>query len=270
MKHQFLILLCAIGLLLTAITASPSQIGALATQASTPAPPPDNCKRIHTQINQVEFSADGKSVLAVWEPGTARMWDSQTGTVIHTFGEKRNFYTQSATFSPDGKYVLMGEATSATLWDVMTGAKLRTFPRKVTDDPYGTRGRFSPDGKYVATDGFDGVSLWNTQSGGELHYFRDPDHDYSTQFSGDGKYLQTRSIWFVVRIWDVKTFNLAFEISPAFGGEFSPDSRFLVTNNRDGLHFWDTQTFKNVKTFGTGVEAWAISSDGKYLGTVDI
>jgi WD40 repeat protein len=265
MKYQILISLCAIGLLLTANTASPSQINALATQASTPGSPQANCK-ILSWIHQVEFSPDGKSVLAIWEPGTARMWDINTGAVIHTFGAKGNLYTGSATFSPNGKYVLVGEAGAATLWDAATGAKLRTFPRKVMDNTYSTHARFSPDGNYVVTEGYDGATLWDAQTGEELKYFKDPFNDFRwSKFSKDSKYLMTLTREDGVRLWDVRTYKLAFEVTSAFEGQLSPDGRYLFTTGEDGLKVWDLQTFTKTTSITDYGCIWDISPDGNYL-----
>jgi WD40 repeat protein len=58
------------------------------------------------EINQAEFSSDGKHILTGSEDGTAKFWDTK-GKLIKTFEEKYETEYTSATFSKDGQFAIV-------------------------------------------------------------------------------------------------------------------------------------------------------------------
>jgi WD40 repeat protein len=62
----------------------------------------------HTDaVTAVAFSADGKRMLSCGYDRTVRLWDVETGEVLHSFaGHEAD--VQSVVFSPDGRHALSG------------------------------------------------------------------------------------------------------------------------------------------------------------------
>ncbi len=118
---------------------------------------------------QVEFSADGKRILAVGEK-IARVWNAATGEAIATAGEEKDEMVR-ARFSPDGRRVLQWTARKSTgpyraiVWDAETGAVKTTLPphwQGIGD------AMWSPDGKLVVTGGHDHMLLLSDAETGSL------------------------------------------------------------------------------------------------------
>ena len=82
---------------------------------------------------------------------TARLWDWNSGRILHRFGSKRVGRFMSVAFSPDGSRVLAGgENKILRLWNVSSGELVRSFK--------GHRDwilvvAYSPDGRHVASAG---------------------------------------------------------------------------------------------------------------------
>src|SRR5688572_5462066 len=76
---------------------------------------------IRTGIFDIEFSPDGKYVAATMQPGIVKLWDRETGVLIHTYGQLGDYWIGSIEFSQDGEYILLAEWDTATLWSVVTG-----------------------------------------------------------------------------------------------------------------------------------------------------
>jgi WD40 repeat protein len=130
---------------------------------------------ISRAVQCVAFSPDGKTLV---DGGVgARVWDAQTGEVLHTVSPG-TFYISAISFSPDGKLLALGsyrcdsvrgDGTSSdsgdiTLWRMQDGEYVQTLGR------WG-RGifvlAFSPDQKTLvsAVDGsifYWDVAKWNT------------------------------------------------------------------------------------------------------------
>ncbi|MEP7285265.1 MAG: hypothetical protein ABI947_05800 [Chloroflexota bacterium] len=111
----------------------------------------------------MSFAPDGKTILTGSADGTAKLWDTASGQLLHTF-QNNTGSIYSVSYASDGKTILTGSGDGiAKLWDTASGQLLRTFQSN-------TSGllsvSFAPDGKTVITGNFDGtVALWDTASG---------------------------------------------------------------------------------------------------------
>ena len=185
------------------------------------------------------YSPNGKYIATSSEDGIAKIWDAQTGKLIHDLnGHTR--VIQRVAFSPDGKRLATAsEDGTAKLWDVTTGIILFTL-----SSHRGTVSGaiFSPDGTLLATISNDGTAkLWNAATGQELFTFGGHNGPImGVAFSSDGQLLATASTDGTAKIWDVSAgaeaqpLTLYGHTGPVINVTFSPDGTRLVTVSGDG------------------------------------
>jgi WD40 repeat protein len=187
-------------------------------------------------IGSVQWSPDGQRILALSQFGLS-VWDVQAGeqlfTVENTPTEKTTF---DATFSPDGKQLLVTGSAPARLLNANTGQVLHTFNGIVADTA-----RFTPDGQRVLT----GEWLWDVKTNQPIYPFPNMVR-FAPQFSPDGRYLVTQGGQYTLSIWDLRsdywrpqqvvTLKSASNFASA---QFTQDGRALMSVNVDGsLSFW--------------------------------
>jgi WD40 repeat protein/serine/threonine protein kinase len=162
----------------------------------------------HTQrVHSVVFTSDGHTLFTSSEDRTVRAWDAATCRQTAEIGAGLH---------------------DSAVWCVDV----------------------SPDGERIVTTSEHGCARLFERSGGALRYVLRHDDESGVQcahFSPDGRYVVTASPHdHTVRVWDVKSGTLRFEI-PFEGddarprvGRFSPDGRTLVAGTWDGtIGAWD-------------------------------
>jgi WD40 repeat protein/DNA-binding XRE family transcriptional regulator len=176
-------------------------------------------------------------------------------------------------FSPDGKFVLIGDGDGTThLWDATAGKEVRTFGS--SGSVYSVA--FSPDGNQVLIGSQDKtVRVWDRQTGEELYRLPQIDDVWSLAFSPDGDSVLLGGLAGTVRLWNVPPrpelpiFNR--HAGPAVALAFSPDGAYLATGGAGvggGLQLWDTNTGQLQRVFtGDELVQWGVrfSPDGRYL-----
>jgi hypothetical protein len=83
-------------------------------------------------VSSVVISPDGKLMATIGADGTAKVWDRDSGQVIHTFPTHvtGNFTGVSVAFSADGTQLLtLGDDNTLVLWDLSTGQTARPSAR---------------------------------------------------------------------------------------------------------------------------------------------
>jgi WD40 domain-containing protein len=192
------------------------------------------------------LAATGKDETAPGKDQAIHVWDLATGTDVFRSGEQslRGTPVRSMAYSPDGKilattndYGMMRASGKVDFWEAATGKHIRTFAsgKMVSYQSLA----FSPNGKWLAT----GSGWWGRDSG--------------------------------IRLWDVDT-GLELEpavrqVDSALSVIFSPDSRYLISTEREGtVRFWEVATRQEVKHLvgpDGPVMAAAFSPDGKTIAT---
>ena len=161
------------------------------------------------RVRGIVFSPDGKKIVTTSEDGTTRIWDAESGKMLHAF----EVWSSSVVFSPDGKNILTVDSGVARLRNVETGAEIKTWNVEDKNMNYAC---FSPDGKKIVTVSETSnatVQFWDTESGEELHklagYFdslRHYDGIPPVVFLSDGKRVITlRQDRDILRIWDIES-----------------------------------------------------------------
>ena len=181
----------------------------------------------------------------------------------------------SVSFSPDGKYFVVGDADGViSLW------KFGSVRPLWSDNKHGNRIRsvaFSPDGKMVVSGSEDKTAkLWDVETGECLRTFSEhKDRVWSVTFSPNGKMVVSGGGDGRVMLWDVET-GKRLPVLQEHKGEwvrsvaFNHDGTKLAIGDDDGkVIVWNPETNKYLYTLQEKDRVWSVafSPDGKLLAS---
>jgi WD40 repeat protein len=192
-------------------------------------------------VEQLLFSADGKSLLTLAADGAIIRWDAATGKNLASLAGA------GGTLSPDGKILAVGNGGGdVPLMDAATGKLRHTL--KYGDEPFDLVVAFSPDSATVAVTGVGArnVRLFDVATGlskREMLLPAPADEDDADRwprrvaFSADGRLVAVSDA--ALHVWDVASGKevraLPIPEGAVFQGvAFSPDGRTLAMELADG------------------------------------
>jgi WD40 repeat protein/tRNA A-37 threonylcarbamoyl transferase component Bud32 len=226
------------------------------------------------EVVSVEFSPDGRRLVAASFDGTARVWDAGTAQPV-TPPLRHAEEIWNVNFSSDGQRVVTASSDhTAQIWDATTGLPLTPPLRHEKRVFYAV---FSPDGRRVASTSEDKTArVWDALTGQPVTPpLQHADVVLYASFSPDGQRLVTTSFDHTARIWNAETgqpVTPALQHTDIVGwATFSPDGRLVVTTSQDHTaRIWDAHTGVPVGLplqHSEAVTYAAFSSDGKRLVT---
>ncbi len=261
---------------------------------------------MHTSdIKRIDTDAEGQYILTVSTDKTAKLWDAQTGDLLHTFripiaqGNEGMLY--AGAISPDGETVAIAGWTGDA-WDdshciYILNAVSGTMLQRLTGLPNVINDlEFSPDGKYLAAAlATDGLRIYSATDDWRLvKSFTDyRSSSYAAAWDYSGR-LATACYDGKVRLYD-RQFNLIAQQSAGSGSDdflggpgssglagerpfslaFSPDGSLLAVGYADSprLQVLDGTTLKlryepdiaGANTPNQSLLTVCFSQDGRYL-----
>jgi WD40 repeat protein len=240
------------------------------------------------EIRALAFRRDGK-LLAAADFRSIRVWDLMgTGERIDLRGHAGG--VSCAVFSQDGKWLATGSKDlKEKIWDTSTGELVKTIGPTIGNmQSVG----FSPDGCLLATAGWAGaIQIWDWQA---EHIVAEPSHHLGTQiwkvgFSPDGRSFACAGkngleLWAVPEDLEPDEFKRNAsqtwkQLVHLRGSNsrhlcFSPDSNYIVFNERDGgtLRIWDMRQQREIPFHGPpplrGFHNVAFLADGRRIAYI--
>jgi len=225
----------------------------------------------HTDaVTQVGFTTDGKRLVSASGDGTARVWDLQTGKVIHTFAlgkpdetddepifpereKPKKHGIDSFALTPDNRYVVVSftidqpHLGGLVIWDLDNGKEVhRNFQTPIGYARLAFRPGPARESWLLAAGGYDAkVSLWQVKPG--------------TPWTFDAK-----SPLELPKLREDST--VLIPVVKAI--DFSPDGKLLVAApywaGRQAA-VWDVETGKRLHVLPGARECLAFTPDGKRL-----
>jgi RNA polymerase sigma factor (sigma-70 family) len=209
-------------------------------------------------FNALAFSPDGKTLATGGQGGIICLWDPQTGKEFRKWVGKTQLIVRLA-FSPDGKMLAssgLGDHV-VRFWDPATGTAFSS--------PTGHTGtvlqlQFASDGKSLATLGADRkVLTWDMTTGKQRRqlFWGPIDAEEAlwlhvrSALSPDGKTVararyphpMDKGTDNVIRLWSIAEGKELPALSGHTDGiiemQFSPDSKFLASSDKEGIRIWD-------------------------------
>jgi WD40 repeat protein len=221
------------------------------------------------------FSPDGKYYAATGVggeepevPDTVRVWEFASGKFV--MDARGNNY---ARFTPDGKRLITNEPDKQIhVWDLTTRQELAHFgehpERFHLSSP-------SADGKRLLSDCSDGiVHLWDLATGQEIGRLESGSKLAVPCFCPDGRQAiiiclddgGTIRLWDLEKRKEIRRWQQSDLAGRAFLA-FCPDGRQFITLGSDTVHWWDTESDKEVRSLRLAGKVFAagFSPDGSRL-----
>jgi len=202
-------------------------------------------------VRAADFSPDGEKILTVYLDSSAKVWNAETGVLLHDI-KRRYDYVNNTSFSKDGKKFSLGLAGGdAEVYDVASGKLLVDLKGEAN---YIYSIVYSPDGKRMLISSNQGsAKLFDAETGGLVAVLSGIKKlqwgGVFGSFSPDGKKIITTANDGFPRVWDAITGFHLWDIKKnntrTGSHQFSSDGKKIFTASSDStINIWDAATGK--------------------------
>jgi WD40 repeat protein/serine/threonine protein kinase len=160
------------------------------------------------QVNSIALTADGRRILTASGELIARLWDAQSGRLIHTLatGPGISHSGTAVALSPDGRWAAFAQSVGGSdggnliqLFDTASGepaGKLEGHQRAIR------KLAFRADSRRLASAGYDDtIRVWDVTTGQEVLSRPAPHNVVDLGFSRDGRRLTALASDGTLRTW---------------------------------------------------------------------
>jgi WD40 repeat protein len=233
-------------------------------------------KQLAANIRRLQFSDDGKYLLAACSNGEHHVWAVATGKVPDWFARQK-IRIASAAFTADGKTLVVAAGRAVRWWGLTPGKEVRRerWPESIIPDwraraalplrPQPRRseraeddvdrgfdfGKFSPDGKLLARADYHWLTLRDSATGQEVMKFPQVLRLRATAFSPDGKRFAGAAEEGVVQVWGLEKRQRLPDrghVGVIRDVAFLQGGKVVATAGDDrSLRLWDAATGKEVR-----------------------
>jgi WD40 repeat protein len=231
----------------------------------------------------VGFGPGGRTLVAVDQAGTVRVWNIRTGVQVGV-GTGGTWPVDRVSFSPDGRMLAIQSEPGVAFWDLVRNRALGSIlPRRASTGA--DQVLFSPDGRTLAVFNWPALTFWNLRSGKQEGRPIKTERSAAAAFSPDGRIVASAGAnTGKIEFWDTRSH--ATVGSPILTHSqilldlaFSPDGSTLAVTTRvwtgdheaiDALRFWNVRTRRQVGApirSKRGFDHIAWGSDGHTIAT---
>ncbi|HEY9811435.1 MAG TPA: WD40 repeat domain-containing serine/threonine-protein kinase [Halomicronema sp.] len=226
-----------------------------------------------SMVSSISLSPDEKTLASGSHDGTIKIWDTNTGQLIHNI--EGDPYIHAVAFTPDGQTLISaGHQSIINLVNPQTGKYIKKLTQ--LDQEFESLA-ISPDGEILATGENTGIiKLWEIKTGALYETLISPDtqawHGVNAlAFSPNGQFLVSSS-----EVWDLKTNKRLYNFTPeaiwAHSIAISPDCQsFAVTGDMDKtaklLNVRNGQIIRKFKGHLKSLRALAFHPNGEIIAS---
>lgn len=180
-------------------------------------------------------TSDGRRVISASADTTLRVWDVQSGELIHVLAGHTARVT-SMCLTPDNRQLVSSSNDSTMrLWDMQSGELIRVFTGHTSSI---NTVCLTPDGNRAVSASARTLRVWDLQSGEVIHVLADHERYITCMYltSGGRQAISSDAFGYEVRLWDIEKGTLIQRVMKSGTGvRPTPDGKYVIIMRDEAL-----------------------------------